>query len=69
MAYDKTIREAREDAGLTQQNMADKLGISRQQYASYEAHPENVTIKQARQICAILGATYERIFFGAFGAS
>jgi hypothetical protein len=28
-----------------------------------------VTIKQARQICAILGATYERIFFGAFGAS
>jgi DNA-binding XRE family transcriptional regulator len=64
-----TIREIREEAGLTQQDMADKLGISRQQYASYEANPENVTIRQARKICAILGAAYERVFFGKFGAS
>lgn len=66
---EKTIREIREAAGLTQQNMADRLGVSRQQYSNYEQHPENVTIKQARQICAILGAEYERIFFGKFGAS
>jgi len=66
---EKTIREIREGAGLTQQEMADELGISRQQYSNYEAHPENVTIKQARQICSILGAAYERVFFGKFGAS
>lgn len=66
---EKTIREVREEAGLTQQQMADKLGVSRQQYANYEKHPENVTIRQARMICAILGAEYERIFFGKFSVS
>lgn len=66
---EKTIREIRQDIGLTQQDMASKLGISRQQYANYEMHPENVTIRQARQICAILGAEYERVFFGAFSVS
>lgn len=65
---DKTIRQVREEAGVTQQQMADKLGISRQQYANYEQHPERVTIEQARRICAILGAEYERIFFGKFAS-
>jgi DNA-binding XRE family transcriptional regulator len=65
---DKTIRQVREEAHLTQQQMADKLGISRQQYANYELHPERVTIEQARRICAILGAEYERIFFGNFAS-
>lgn len=65
---DKTIRQVREEAHLTQQQMADKLGISRQQYANYELHPERVTIEQARRICAILGAEYERIFFGKFAS-
>jgi DNA-binding XRE family transcriptional regulator len=65
---DMTIRQVREQAGLTQQNMADKLGISRQAYAAYESHPERVTIEQARRICSILGAEYERIFFGKFAS-
>ena len=65
---EKTIRDVRVEAGLTQQQMADKLGISRQQYANYEQHPERVTIEQARRICAILGAEYERIFFGKFAS-
>ena len=64
---EKTIREVREEAGLTQQYMADQLGVSRQQYANYERHPERVTIEQARRICSVLGAEYERIFFGKFG--
>ncbi len=65
---DKSIRQVREEAGITQQQMADKLGVSRQQYANYEQHPERVTIEQARRICAILGAEYERIFFGKFAS-
>ena len=65
---DKTIRQVREEAGITQQQMADKLGVCRQQYANYEQHPERVTIEQARRICAILGAEYERIFFGKFAS-
>lgn len=65
---EKTIRQVREEAGLTQQDMADKLGISRQAYAAYESHPDRVTIAQARRICSILGAEYERIFFGKFAS-
>lgn len=65
---DKSIRQVREEAGITQQHMADKLGVSRQAYANYELHPERVTIEQARRICAILGAEYERIFFGKFAS-
>jgi DNA-binding XRE family transcriptional regulator len=65
---DKSIRQVHEEAGITQQHMADKLGVSRQAYANYELHPERVTIEQARRICAILGAEYERIFFGKFAS-
>jgi len=65
---DMTIRQVREEAGITQQQMADKLGVSRQQYANYELHPERVKIDTARRICAILGAEYERIFFGKFAS-
>ena len=63
---EKTIREVREEAGLTQQYMADKLGVSRQTYSNFETHPEKVTIEQARLICSVLGSEYERIFFGKF---
>lgn len=65
---EKSIRDVRVEAGITQQQMADKLGVSRQQYANYELHPERVTIDTARRICAILGAEYERIFFGKFAS-
>ena len=64
----KTIREVREAAGLTQQDMADELHISRQQYSNIEAKPENVSVKTARRICAILGVRYERIFFDLFAS-
>lgn len=63
-----SIREARENAGLTQQYVADKLGISRQQYANIEANPGNVTVDRARRICSILGTEYERIFFSSFAS-
>lgn len=61
-----TISEIRKSAGLTQQDMADKLGISRQTYAKLENHPETATIMQAREICEILGEKYQHIFFGKF---
>ena len=59
----ETLREARESAGYSQQDMADKLGVSRQTYASIELSPEKATVLQARTICKILSKNYERIFF------
>lgn len=64
MAKFKTLREAREDAGFTQQYMADELGVSRPTYIKIEEKPENASVLQARCICEILSRSYESIFFG-----
>ena len=61
----ETLAEARENAGITQQEMADKLGITRQTYAKIEAAPEKATVLQARRICQLLSRSYERIFFSS----
>lgn len=59
----ETLREAREKAGYSQQEMADELGVSRPTYANIEANPDKATVLQARRICQLLSRTYERIFF------
>lgn len=63
MARVETLEEARKDAGYTQQDMADELGISRATYASIEANPDRATVLQARRICQLLSRSYEHIFF------
>lgn len=61
----ESIVDARNDLGLTQTDMADELGITRQTYAKMEQNPENITIREARLICSVLGKRFEDIFFGA----
>lgn len=68
MIAEKTIREVREEMGLSQQYMASKLGVSRQAYSNMEKHPEQMKVSQARMICAIFGSEYERIFFAKFAS-
>ena len=59
-----SIAEARTELGMTQPDMADALGITRQTYAKMEQNPENMTIREARLVCSILGKRCEEIFFG-----
>lgn len=59
-----TLRSAREDAGFTQQFMADELGVSRPTYIKIEEDPSKASILQAKRICEILSRSYEQIFFG-----
>lgn len=61
----QTLREAREEAGYTQQDMANQLGISRATYIRIEQRPEAATVMQAKRICELLSKNYERIFFGS----
>lgn len=61
----KTIQEARNELGITQSEMSDQLGITRQTYAKMEQNPENLTIKEARMICSVLGKRFEDIFFAS----
>lgn len=58
-----TLERARKDVGLTQQDMADELGVSRPTYAKIEANPDTATVLQAKRICEVLSRPYERIFF------
>lgn len=58
-----TMKQARRYAGLTQVQMAEKLGISRSSYIWLEAHPERTTINQARAISEITGIALDDIFF------
>lgn len=62
MTYE-TIEEARRSLGITQDDMAEELSITRQTYAKMEQNPENITIRDARIICSILGKRFGEIFF------
>ena len=64
MAKYESLRAAREDAGFTQQYMADELGISRPTYVKIEEDPTQASVLQAKRICEILSRSYEHIFFG-----
>ena len=46
----ETLPEARKNAGLTQAQVADELGISRVTYAGIERNPDKATVLQAKQI-------------------
>lgn len=62
----KSLVECRKEAGLTQDDMAKALGVTRSRYAQIEHDPSNITIKQARAICSVLGQAYETIIFKKF---
>lgn len=59
-----TLKKARQLAGLTQQEMADKLIISRHTYMKYEKNPDTVPVGTARHVSTITGISTEQIFFG-----
>lgn len=58
-----TVKQARQYAGLTQAQMAEKLGISRSSYIWLEAHPDRTTVAQAKKISEITGISFDDLFF------
>ena len=57
------LKEARERHGVTQQQLADALGITAGRYSQIEAKPERVRADQMEIICGILNENPQRIFF------
>lgn len=57
-----TIVSGRKGCGLTQQEMATELGISRSHYANIESGKRNPSPKLAQKIGAILNLDW-KIFF------
>lgn len=57
-----TLKEIRARRNLTQQNMADKLGISRQRYIVIEKYPSRVSCHKMQAIADILKVDIGDIF-------
>lgn len=49
----------RKEAGLTQQDLAEQLGISQQSYARIEAKPETMGVERLFRILALLNVEIE----------
>ena len=59
-----TMKQARVGAKMTQQQVADKLGVHVQTYQRMEQNPQDVTIKQGKEFSEIVGYNFEDVFFG-----
>lgn len=60
-----SVKMARVGAGLTQAQVAEKMGIHPHTYMKLENDSESMTIKDARLFGEIVGIDWEQIFFGA----
>ena len=57
------MKEARARAGLSQQELAEKLGVSRQTINAIEKGDYNPTIRLCVGICKTLGLTLNDLFW------
>ena len=58
-----SVKQARKLADLTQVQMADALGVSRDTYRRIEENPETATIAQGKRIAEVTGIPFDAIFF------
>lgn len=58
-----TLKMARIGAGLTQQQVADALGIHVQTYARLEKHPEKMKMEQAIRFADLTGVDLSDLTF------
>jgi len=58
-----TIKKARQYAGLTQETMAKKLGVSTKTYQSYEAGKTAMRIDKAKLFSSITNIPISQIIF------
>lgn len=58
VALGKILKEYRIQNGLTLQNVADKIGVTRQMVFVYESGKTPLTVTQLIKICDIYGIDY-----------
>lgn len=61
--YKITMKAARVNAGLTQEDLANKLRVSKQTIVSWESGKTSPTVEKARQYCEACNAPYDAISF------
>ncbi|MCL1840560.1 MAG: helix-turn-helix transcriptional regulator [Propionibacteriaceae bacterium] len=63
MAKNLRMRAARASLGLSQQGLADAVGVTRQTINAVEQGDYNPTINLCRAICRALGKTLDELFW------
>ena len=63
MGKNFAMKQARSEKGLSQQELADKLGVSRQTINAIEKGDYNPTIKLCIGICRVVGLTLNDLFW------
>ena len=63
MGKNTAMKDARAKAGLSQQELADKLGVSRQTINAIEKGDYNPTIRLCIGICRVLNRTLNDLFW------
>lgn len=58
-----TVKQARQYAGFTQVEIAERLGISRDAYRRIELNPGSTPIELAQKFCQVVGIGIDQIFF------
>lgn len=61
------IADLRKDAGLTQAQLAKKVGVSQQIIASYENGKRNFPVARLLELADVLGAPAEELLEGSIG--
>lgn len=61
MAY--TVKQARKLNDLTQEQMAQMMGVNRDTYRRIERRPDKATVWQAHQISKITGIPMDNLIF------
>ena len=69
MGKNYAMKDARARAGLSQQELADRLGVSRQTVNAIEKGDYNPTIRLCVGICRILGLTLNDLFWEEEGTN
>ena len=57
------LKSARDALDLSQQDLAEKVGVSRQTINAIEKGDYNPTINLCRAICKVLGKTLDELFW------
>lgn len=63
MGKNLKLKSARAAMGLTQQDLADAVGVTRQTIVAIEKGDYNPTVKLCIQICRVLGKTLDDLFW------
>ncbi|MCP8967662.1 helix-turn-helix transcriptional regulator [Ectobacillus ponti] len=57
------VKAARMQRGLTQQELADRVGVTRQTISLIEKGKYNPTLRLCLEICYVVGQTLDEIFW------